>query len=610
MSAVATLFAFVYRQARGMVSLAIVAGLVSGAAGAAQIAVLNAALAAAGPAAPARELRPLLLGFVLLLLAAPAMRLVCQYLLVRLGQDMLYDLRLRLAGSILGTPLARLEQLGSGRLLAALTDDTAVITEALIVIPETASSSALFLGGLAYLGWLSPPLLGIFLLLFVPLLAIYRAPVASTFRRYGQAREVEDELYGFFTGVTAGTKELKLNRRRRGAYLRRMAGTADTLRGLFTRANLTLAAVVAAGWACFMALVGLVVFAAPRALPVPRTTLVGYVLVLLYIRGPLQQVITNLSQLGRGGVSLAKLEQLGLRLQEETEPQAPLATPAPPATPAPKTPPAPGTAAARAAWRLELSGVTFSFPREAGEADFVLGPLDLALRPGELVFLIGGNGSGKTSFAKLLLGLYEPAAGAIRWNGERIDRAGLDRYRQSFSAVFFDFHLFDHLPEGPEGAAAPEGPEGGGGGPGEADLETRRYLRELQLDGKVEIAGGRLSTTALSQGQRKRLALLAAWLEDRPLYLFDEWAADQDPYFKEVFYRRLLPQLKARGKTVLVISHDDRYFDVADRVIRFSEGRIVFDGPVNDLAALRAAMLADCGPVPEASPREIACSSS
>jgi len=454
-------------------------------------------------------------------------------------------------------------------------------------VAGAASNTALFLGVLVYLGWLSPPLLGLFLLFFVPLLALYRAPIAGTFKRYRAAREEEDALYGYFTGVTSGSKELKLNRDRRAAYLRRMAGTADTLRRLFTRANLTLAAVVAFGWTFFMALIGLIVFGAPRVLHVPPATLVGYVLVLLYIRGPLQQVITNLSQLGRGGVALAKLEKLGLRLSQDAEPEAP------------------ETPSNTAPWRrLELAGVTFSFPREEGEADFVLGPLDLVLRPGELVFLIGGNGSGKTSFAKLLLGLYEPASGTIHRDGERIGRATLDRYRQSFSAVFFDFHLFDHLPEGKGGLADPDG-------------DSRRYLRELQLDGKVGVTDGKLSTLALSQGQRKRLALLSAYLEDRPLYLFDEWAANQDPYFKEVFYRRLLPQLKARGKTVLVISHDDRYFDVADRVVHFSEGKIVFDGPVHDLAGLREAMLAACAPsaapdtaVPSVPMQEKECSSS
>jgi putative ATP-binding cassette transporter len=578
-SAIATLFAFVYRQARGLVGLAMLVGLLSGAAGAAQVAVLNMAITRGGPAAAAPGAWrsqgwhaldgrwALIAAFAVLLFAAPGARLIAQWVLVKLGQDMLYELRMRLARSILSTPLARLEQLGPGRLLAALTDDIAVITEALIVIPEVASNGALFAGGLVYLGWLSPPLLGVFLLFLVPVLAAYRLPIGRSFERYREAREEQDSLYGFFNGITFGTKELKLNRDRRAAYLDRLAASAGALRRLFSRANLTLAAVVAGGWTFFMAAVGVIVFGAPLVAPVGREALVGYVLVLLYIRGPLQQIIANFSQLGRGGVAIGKLERLGLDLRRESEPEAPAAGPG---------------ARRPVEWRrLELAGVRFSFRRAAGEADFVLGPLHLELRPGEMVFLIGGNGSGKTSFAKLLAGLYEPEAGQIRWDGERVDRATLDRYRQNFSAVFFDFHLFEDLP---------------GGCDGSSDERSRRHLRELQLDGKVDVAGGRLSTLALSQGQRKRLALLSAYLEDRPLYLFDEWAADQDPYFKEVFYRRLLPRLKAEGKTVLVISHDDRYFDVADRVVRFSEGQIVWDGPVQDLAGLRATMLADAAP--------------
>ncbi len=176
------------------------------------------------------------------------------------------------------------------------------------------------------------------------------------------------------------------------------------------------------------------------------------------------------------------------------------------------------------------------------------------------MFIAGGNGSGKTTLAKLLTGLYVPDSGQILWNGHPVTDQNREAYRQSFAAVFSDFYLFPSLL-----------------GIADADVDARadRYLEMLHLRHKVQVKDGRLSTLDLSQGQRKRLALLTAYLEDRPIYLFDEWAADQDPFFKEVFYRQLLPELKKRNKTAVVISHDDRYYDAADRIIKLDSGRIV-----------------------------------
>jgi putative ATP-binding cassette transporter len=130
--------------------------------------------------------------------------------------------------------------------------------------------------------------------------------------------------------------------------------------------------------------------------------------------------------------------------------------------------------------------------------------------------------------------------------------------------VFSDFYLFDTL----LGLQTPE-----------LDRRAREYLTKLQLDHKAKVKDGALSTTDLSQGQRKRLALLTAYLEDRPIYLFDEWAADQDPLFKDVFYLQLLPELQAKGKTVLVISHDDRYYHLGDRIIKLDYGKVEYDEP-------------------------------
>jgi len=208
---------------------------------------------------------------------------------------------------------------------------------------------------------------------------------------------------------------------------------------------------------------------------------------------------------------------------------------------------------------LELMSVVHSYHRETEDSHFALGPINLQFRPGELVFLVGGNGSGKSTLAKIITGLYVPESGQIRIDGKPVTDQNRDDYRQLFSAVFSDFYLFENL----LGIRAHN-----------VDEQAKTYLEQLRLSNKVKVKDGALSTTAVSQGQRKRLALLTAYLEDRAFYLFDEWAADQDPLFKDVFYTQLLPELKARGKTVLVISHDDKYFDVADRVIKLDYGKL------------------------------------
>jgi putative ATP-binding cassette transporter len=203
--------------------------------------------------------------------------------------------------------------------------------------------------------------------------------------------------------------------------------------------------------------------------------------------------------------------------------------------------------------------VTYTHRCERGGEGFTLGPVDLTVRPGELLFLVGGNGSGKTTLIKLLTGLYPPASGTVRHGGRAVDRASLAAYRRLFTAVFTDGFVFPSL-HGP----CPPG----------RDAKARELLSTLGLDGVVGVERGAFTTTRLSAGQLKRLALVAACLEDRPVLVLDEWASYQDPRFKRAFYREILPALKARGKTLVVISHDEAYFDVADRVVHLSGGAV------------------------------------
>lgn len=551
------LFWILLRASRGMAVLAVLAGAVSGACGAGLLAVVNGAVTGDG----GWPERSLLWAFVLLLLATPLSRLLSDYLLVQLSQKAVYDMRMTLAHRILSTPLRRLEELGPHRLLVTLTDDITSVAVALGDLPTLFVNLTLLAGSIVYLGWLSPRLLLAFVLVMALGIGVYRIAVRVGMRRFRAVREAQDELFFHFRSLTDAAKELKLHDRRRSAFLRLLASSAESLRRLNVGARMAFSAAGNWGATLFFVLIGVLLFVLPRLGRVEAAQTTAVVLVVLYVRLPLQILLNALPQLGRGRIAVEKIEQLGLALLAEP-PEVALGAAA---GPDPR-------------WRsLDLAGVSHSYRRDGEEREFRLGPLDVTLRPAEIVFLVGGNGSGKTTFAKLLTGLYLPESGAVRLDGVTVTADTLNHYRSHFAAVFSDFFLFDRL----LGLEMPE-----------LDQQARRYLAELRLDRKVGVQGGVLSTVDLSHGQRKRLALLTAYLEDRPIYVFDEWAADQDPQFKEIFYLQLLPELKRRGKAVLAITHDDRYFDVADRILKLEDGRLVAGGAVpagaGRLAATRA----------------------
>ncbi len=550
-----TIFLFLFNYSRRIVLIALFIGILSGVCNAAFIAVINSALKNAE--APSAFLFK---SFIALCLILPLTRLLSELLLARMGQKALLDLRLRLSRQILAAPLRYLEELGSHRLLAALTEDVPVITNALVALPILFINIAVVVAGLVYLGWLSFGLLLMLLSLVTLGIVTYQLPVLRAVGHLRRARETNDELYGNFRSLISGNKELKLHRERREAFFGRELEPAATA---FQSHNLRAMGIfsVAATWGQLLVfiVIGLIVFAIPAWKPTNTLVLAGYSLTLLYLMSSFQLLMNSVPAVGRASVALQKLEKLGLSLAAKSKESLRVKPPA-------------------ASWhRLEMKGVTHSYHREAEDDNFVLGGVDLKFTPGELVFIAGGNGSGKTTLVKLLTGLYPPESGEILLDNEPVTDENRDAYRQHFSVVFSDFHLFESL-LGLETA--------------QLDDKAREYLRQLQLNHKVKVTDGQLSTTDLSQGQRKRLALLTAYLEDRPLYVFDEWAADQDPYFKQVFYLDLLPALKARGKTVIVISHDDKYYYVADRMIKLDYGKIVLDQPVVISAHAPAAALA------------------
>jgi len=528
---------FLAKRSKGTLVWAVISGVISGICTSGILGVINLALN------ESKNLSTnLIYVFVFLAVAVPVARITSEVLLTRLGQNTLLNLRMDMSRLLLNQPLRRMEELGSHRILGVLLEDIPSITGLLSVIPLLCINSAVVLACLGYMSWLSLKLFIIMLVFMLVGITTYLLPLRMAIGKFRAVREEYDNLQKQFNALIGGAKELKLHRERRTAFLDGvLAGSAERMRNdNVAGSNIY---TVAASWGQLLAFVviGLLIVVNASSTG-SHQAITGFALCLLYLVGPLQMIMNTTPQIGRAGVAIENIDKLDLDLRQAVE--------AGPANRSFNADPEGG--------RIDFVEVTYRYSDQDGK-EFELGPINLSFEPGEIVVLAGGNGSGKTTLAKLLCGLYLPLSGTIRFQSRDITADVVDDYRQYFSVVFSDFHLFETL----------MGLDGG-----EINDRARTYLRDLGLNTKVSIVDGKFSTLNLSQGQRKRLALLVAYLEDRPIYLFDEWAADQDPRFKETFYRSLLPDLKERGKTIILISHDDRFYDVADRIITLDSGMV------------------------------------
>ena len=529
------LFTFLARASRTRLIAALCASVLSGIGASLLVALVNESLEVSRA-----ELPRLGAKFAVLSLTMLLFRWLSQSQFVELSEATLARLRVHISRSLAEAPLRSLEAWGQGRLLSVLAEDIGVVADFFVALPRLVMHGAVVLGCLGYLAWLSWK---VFLFAFVVVLIGLSGHLLGAGRaneHLRRARQEESRLFGHFRSLFTGAKELKLHARRRGAFFSHVLSTSvESVR----RAHMAGYSIHAASGSfrifLFYVVIGGVLFLFGERFGVDDSVRSGYAIMFLYMMLPLHALVEASPEISRTRVVLENIRSIGVGSFTAPPSIEPVAVPA--------------------FSGLSLSGVTYSYRRDTEEGMFELGPLSLDLEPGELVFLIGGNGSGKTTLAKLLVGLYEPEAGRISASGVVVDAAGRERYRQHFAAVFSDFHLFSRL----LGMTREQ-----------LDQRAGELLADFDLEHKLTVTDGVFSTTSLSSGQQKRLALLVAFLEDRPVYVFDEWAADQDPAYKRVFYERVLPELKKRGKSVIVITHDDRYFHLADRCLRLEAGKL------------------------------------
>jgi putative pyoverdin transport system ATP-binding/permease protein len=529
------------KDSLGLSIVAVVAGVVAGIGNTLLLGFVNAGLANRS----SDMLGRLIVSFAVVCVVVAGSRFLSQDLMARFAQRNLRELRMKLGRRVLSSPLRAQEEIGANRILAVFTEDVPAIANAVIAIPAICTNLVIVVGCMVYLGMISGKLLlGVIGFIIVGIVTC-QIPIARATRYMNTVRETSDVLLKQLKAMTEGSKELKIHRDRREAFLSKLlANTTQDLQRNNIITNSIFNGVNSWAQTLVFVLMGMIVFVPYAWIQLEPLQLTSYILILLFMIGPLLVVMSSIPSFSRAKVALNKLAELDLSLDKfPSEVQA-------------------EAAATSSRWHnLQLSQVKHSYVGE-GDNNFVLGPIDLKLRAGELVFLTGGNGSGKTTLAKILTGLYVPETGELNFNNEPITDANRDSFRQHFSTVFSDAFIFETL----LGLDKPE-----------LDQEAKDLLAQFQIDHKVQVKDGALSTIDLSQGQRKRLALLTAYLENRPIYVFDEWAADQDPQFREIFYYQLLPELTARGKTVIVISHDDRYYHVADRIITLDYGKVSRD---------------------------------
>ncbi|MBW5891259.1 multidrug ABC transporter permease/ATP-binding protein [Pectobacterium polaris] len=525
------LLRIVYQQYRWPFLAVILLSLLSAALGIGLIAFINLQLIET--VNQSLSVLPQFLGLLLLLMGVT---LVSQLALTTLGHHFVYRLRGQFIKRILDTNIARIEQIGSAQLLASLSSDIRNITIAFVRLPELIQGIVLTIGSAAYLAWLSPKMLVVTSVWIAITLWGGFMLVSRVYRHLTQVREAEDRLQKDYETVINGRKELTLNRERAQKLYEEVyqANAQDYRQNVIRADTFHLSAV---NWSNIMMLgvIGAVFFMANNLAWADTNVAATYSLTLLFLRTPMLQAVGALPTLLSAQVAFNKLKRFDLADYQEPF----------------------SVAAAPASWHtLELRDVVFRYD----DSGFEVGPINLVITRGELVFLIGGNGSGKSTLAMLLTGLYTPVSGSLLLDNRPVTAETREDYQRLFSAIFTDFHLFGQM-------MGPRGTE-----PDTALVDS--WLDRLNMRHKLTLENHQVMNLQLSQGQRKRVALLLAVAEQRDILLLDEWAADQDPQFRRVFYLELLPQLRALGKTIVAISHDDHYFEHADRLLEMHQGTL------------------------------------
>lgn len=489
------------------------------------------------------ELKYLLLYFGLIFLVYILGRKVVQTSLIRMTVNIIYDLRVRLINKIFNTSYQKFEKIENGRIYATLNDDTNTLGESANIIIGLLTSFITVIGAFAYLAsiafWATALTIGLILLIT----SIYYIVGSRAGRLFDKARSTANQYMSFLNGMVDGFKEISIHRKKKIGYKNDVETVIKAFRSNLAKGQIKFVNAFLVGESMLLIVLASVAFLMPLIFgAIKASDQVNFIIILLYLIGPINSILSAIPQVMQLRIAYHRIKGFTEEIPAEKnlvdriEHNIPLTL-----------------------GSFKTEGLTYHYDKREDEQSFHVGPVDIDLKAGEVLFIIGGNGSGKTTLSKVLTGLYQAHEGKITINGKEVSSQQLSEH---YAVVYTQHFLFEKL----YGIKTHD-----------KEDDIKKYLDTLKMDHKVNISDeGKYSTIDLSGGQRKRLALLECFLQDKPIYMFDEWAADQDPTYRKKFYRELIPMMKEQGKIVIAITHDDHYFDMADKIIKLDQGKVEY----------------------------------
>ncbi|HEY2426779.1 MAG TPA: cyclic peptide export ABC transporter [Pseudolabrys sp.] len=467
-------------------------------------------------------------------------------------EAIIHRLRVRIMDRVRRSELLAVERIGRARIVAAITSDTAVMTQASNVLCYSMQAPVLIFFVAIYVAYLSLAAFALSIVIVGTAGTIFHFRSRRLTAERAKAAEQERRLFDRMADFLDGFKEVRLNSARSVDLFDHAFDVSRAAANIKIHSQTESFRQIVSAQSYMYILLGTVVFVTPIfSASIGGSSITKVTTALLYVIGACFGLVQSIPVLMNANAAADRVEQLQATLQasaltEEGE-----------------------TKVSHRFEKIEMRNIVFRYVDRFSEAAFQIGPIDFTLQSGELVFITGGNGSGKSTFLRVLAGLYPPDSGELTLDGVRINDHTRESYRSLMSGIFFDYHLFRRLYGIPE--------------PDPAEVE--RLLTQFRLEEKTGLSHGEFRTLDLSGGQRRRLALIVTMLEKRPILMLDEWTAEQDPEFRRKFYEELLPDMLKAGATVVVITHDDRYLDELElpaRRIRMDEGRIVSQRPVEN----------------------------